>query len=144
MAKKAKLTKFTSKRAVVEVEIDDQPYILKEFGGVDLSEYTQEAAGRMQYDQGTKTVKTVGDSKTVQSGLIARCLYAAGSERRVHVNVISAWPATTISGLYDLCMDLNGLSAAAEEDAKKAPESGETTTSGSSSPSESADAPLPS
>jgi hypothetical protein len=91
-----------------EVMIDDKPYIIRELDGVDL--------GKTRGDMGD-SVTVSSDGNASFSGinlqdpelkLLSLCLYDAEGGL-VPRQVMEKWPATVLSGLYNIAQELSGL-----------------------------------
>lgn len=59
------------------------------------------------------------DNDGYRARYIHKCLFLADTNQPFPLQVIVAWPATPIATLYDMCLDLNGQTRQAIEQAKK-------------------------
>lgn len=87
--------------------------VLREMDGFQRDTYLN--SQRNKLDKASNSVK---DFLNVQASLIAQCLYEKNSDAPIPQSEIQKFPAKVQTGLYNICMKLNGFDAGAEAEAK--------------------------
>jgi hypothetical protein len=108
--------KFSTKRKEVVVEIDDQLYTVREMTGTQLDAWRTQMGNRITTD--AKGNPRVGNFDRLTASLLVLCLFKPDGSA-VGLPEVSSWPASLQKELFDICQDLNGLSVAGEDAAKK-------------------------
>jgi len=107
---------FTTKRKEEVVEIDGQAYTIREMTGTQLDAWRTQMGNRITTD--AKGNPRVGNFDRLTASLLILCIFKPDGNA-VGLPEVASWPATLQKELFDICQELNGLTAAGEEAAKK-------------------------
>lgn len=114
------LSRKERKVRITDVNGTTGDYLLREMMGTDRDKWMNTIGSRMQIDPGTGKSVTLKNYDGLQAGLIAKCLYKAGTDVPVPLEVIQlTFPATAQEALFEACQKLNGLDKTAKDEAKK-------------------------
>ena len=90
-------------------------YVLTELDGTARDEYLGEMGKRMKTVNGATEIKNY---KGLQASLIAMCMTDKGSGEPVTLDEVQALPGKTLTKLFKICQDLNGLGEESDQKAK--------------------------
>lgn len=132
--KKVVGTSFTTQRKTLPVTIDGNKYILREYGGVELSEYQTELSAATKFTDDGKPAG-VQLAKDAPLRYLSRGLFRVNEDGttglRVAVEILRGWGAEVIDGLTFHLRELNGQTPEAEEEVGKESDGTEATETGS-------------
>jgi len=117
------MKKYSKKLKEIEIEIDEQAYILREFTGVTRDKYLNDVRGRMIDTDPVKLAAgnvQIRNLDGLQASFVALCLFEKGADEPVPYATINSWPATLVAELFDDAQKLNGMGPKAEVEAKNA------------------------
>jgi hypothetical protein len=102
----------------VEVELDGQPFTVKELDGQGKGQYLSKIGSKIMMDDKGR-ITGMKDFTGLETNLLSLCLYD-GAGVLVPTPVMSKWPSTVLGKLFEIAQGLSGLSekAQAEQDAK--------------------------
>lgn len=106
----------------MDVELDDgkggvELCTLREMFGDDKDAWSNFMNDRAKLNSAGEAVG-LKNHAGVESELITKCLYNAQG-KQIPKSIISKFPASTISALFDACLSLNSLTKKAKDEAKK-------------------------
>lgn len=108
---------LTLERKTKKVKINGKMHTVTELTGLELSRWRSEVASKIKVgSQGQVT--GLNSFVGVEAGLIEKCL-KDDTGSFVPSELISTWPASVQSKLFELCQEVNGLSDKAEGEEKK-------------------------
>lgn len=110
---------FSEEAVERKVKIGTTDYVLREMMGADLGKWQQYDAGRMKLVK-NRLEMSPDAFKTYAATLINYCLFPAGKYDPVPIKTIMSWRSTIITGLFNACQTLNGLTLDSQDKAKKA------------------------
>ena len=110
---------FDEEQRERDVKVGTGEYILREMMGDALGKWQGFEQTRMKISKGRVEMQPEAFEKFA-AVLINLCLFDKATNVAVPVVKIQKWRSTIITGLYDACRDLNGLSPDGQDQAKKA------------------------
>lgn len=106
------------KFSVTDEKGKKERYVLREFYGPGLTQWTEIHAARLKFSKTGAPLPRDSDYSNLYSSLIALCCYNRTTGHRVSKNVIESWTSSIQSDLFDRCQQMNGLTEDGREKAK--------------------------
>lgn len=112
--------KLKRKREAFSIEDEHSNLIevyLEELDGFDRDDWVNESLSRSKYDR--ETGARIGyNVKDLEAKMVHKCLFKADGTKFTF-NEVQKFPASTLSGMYRMCEELNAVTAKAREEVKK-------------------------
>lgn len=113
---------FSLKLEELPIKITDKDevektYTLKELTSDQRSTFLNQTGKKVKVSQSGNKVQQITDHKFLQENLLTKCVYDE-EDNIITREVLSTWPAKTISGLFKAAQELSGLDEDGEEEAK--------------------------
>lgn len=118
-----KVLEFSLEAKEEKIVLDGDAYVIKELDGRGRDKYLDIIMSRTKMN---KKGDVVGATSLagVQAGLVAQSIFKVVGDKHEPVSkeTVLAWPATTVSGLFDLAKELSDIGDDAEEKPSLCPE----------------------
>lgn len=114
MSNKTFSLKRKTEKITLQTDSGDVVYTLKEMSAAVRDDYLQKLSKRVTNDADGKPTG-VSDFAGMQAELIQSCITKKDGGA-VAKDDIQEWPSSAVTGVYNLCQEMNGLSQAAVED----------------------------
>jgi len=111
------MKKFTTVKDQVEVEIDGQVYTVMEMSGTQRDAFLKTIRAKLNVKDNTDKIE-VSSTGGVQVQLIATCLQDTNGVAVIK-ETIQEWPSKLITGLFEICQEVNGIGEKAEAETVK-------------------------
>lgn len=101
---------------IVDVKDATKIYVIRELSGAQRDAFLNDMGGRMKFTAAGK-MEGLSDYTDLQTGFLALCLYDETGES-VALEILREYPASVLSGLFEIAQKLSGLDKGAESKAK--------------------------